>query len=210
MTSDPENLGQSLIRSSGLPELLPLSRMKEIAAKRRGAYLAAEPYPHIVIDGFFDEWVLNAVLAEFPTPKDKNWVRHDVPEEIKLQSKHERDIPPFARQLLYALNSASFLEFLEGLTGIFDWRPILRGRWTASDYAGRQARDPRRFQQPCRVWVEPAPESPRLSQQKLERRLWWPLRAVGPWHDPHGEEGGSNFRSRGHLHDNPLLLPWAS
>ena len=118
MTSDPENLGQPIVRSSGLPELLPLSRMKEIAAKRRGAYLAAEPYPHIVIDGFFDEWVLNAVLAEFPTPKDKNWVRHDVPEEIKLQSKHERDIPPFARQLLYALNSASFLEFLELLTGI--------------------------------------------------------------------------------------------
>jgi 2OG-Fe(II) oxygenase superfamily len=118
MTSEPENLGQSFIRSSGLPELLPLSRMKEIAANRPGEYLSAEPYPHIVIDGFFDEWVLNDVLAEFPTPKDKNWVLHDVPEEIKLQSKHERDIPPFARQFLYALNSASFLEFLEGLTGI--------------------------------------------------------------------------------------------
>src|ERR1700730_7826330 len=118
MTSDPENLGQPIVRSSGLPELLPLSRMKEIAAKRRGEYLAAEPYPHLVIDGFFDEWVLNAVLDEFPTPKDKNWVLHDLPEEIKLQSKHERDIPPFTRQFLYALNSASFLEFLERLTGI--------------------------------------------------------------------------------------------
>ncbi|MGH6811797.1 MAG: 2OG-Fe(II) oxygenase [Methylocella sp.] len=118
MTSDPENLGQSFIRSPGLPELLPFSRMEEIAASGPGEYVSAEPYPHIVIDGFFDELVLNAVLAEFPGPKDTIWGLHDWPEEIKLHSKHERDIPPFARQFLYALNSASFLEFLERLTGI--------------------------------------------------------------------------------------------
>jgi len=116
MTWNPENLGESCIRS--LPELLPFSRMKDIATNRADEYVSAEPYPHIVIDGFFDEWVLNAVLAEFPGPKDKNWVLHDFAEEIKLQSKHERGIPPFARQFLYELNSASFLEFLERLTGI--------------------------------------------------------------------------------------------
>ena len=41
-----------------------------------------------------------------------------MPEEIKLQTKHERFIPLFTRQFLYALNSASFLKFLEELTGI--------------------------------------------------------------------------------------------
>ncbi|MGH6868147.1 MAG: 2OG-Fe(II) oxygenase, partial [Methylocella sp.] len=118
MTSVRENLGQSSIRSSGLPEFLPLSRMKEIAANGPDEYVSAEPFPNIVVDGFFDESVLNAVLAEFPGPKDTIWGLHDLPEEIKLQSKHERDIPPFTRQFLFALNSATFLEFLDRLTGI--------------------------------------------------------------------------------------------
>jgi hypothetical protein len=106
------------VTSSALPELLPLSRMGDIIKGRVSEYIAAEPYPHIVLDDFFDEWVLEAVLAEFPNPQDKHWILHDMPEEIKLQSKHEQHIPRFTRQLLYALNSATFLEFLEALTGI--------------------------------------------------------------------------------------------
>jgi hypothetical protein len=100
-----------------LRDVLPYERMKEIAASKSEEYATARPYPHIVIDGFFDDWVLDSVLSEFPTLSDENWERHDFPEEVKLQSKHERSIPLFTRQFLYALNSASFLKFLEKLTG---------------------------------------------------------------------------------------------
>src|SRR5262249_32255068 len=75
-------------------------------------------YPHLVIDGLFDSAVLDRILAEFPAPSDKNWTFHDAAEEIKLQSETERDIPLYTRYFLYALNSGSFLKFLEKLTGI--------------------------------------------------------------------------------------------
>ena len=103
---------------SGIRELLPYERMKEITQSKSREYGNAQPYPHIVIDGFFDDWILDTILNEFPSPGDKSWDRHDIPEEVKLQSKNERFIPMFTRQFLYALNSASFLKFLEELTGI--------------------------------------------------------------------------------------------
>ncbi len=103
---------------TGIRELLPYERMREIARTRSDEYAKAQPYPHIVVDGFFDDWILDTILAEFPSPGAKEWERHDIPEEVKLQSKHERFIPLFTRQFLHTLNSASFLEFLEDLTGI--------------------------------------------------------------------------------------------
>jgi Rps23 Pro-64 3,4-dihydroxylase Tpa1-like proline 4-hydroxylase len=102
----------------GLREILPYARMKEIAEIKANEYASAKPYPHIVIDNFFESSVLDRILDEFPTLNDKNWERHDIPEEVKLQSKHERNIPIYTRQVLYALNSMSFLKFLESLTGI--------------------------------------------------------------------------------------------
>jgi Rps23 Pro-64 3,4-dihydroxylase Tpa1-like proline 4-hydroxylase len=110
--------GQSGGEVSSLRELLPYKRMREIIQSKSKEYASAQPYPHIVIDGLFDDWILDTILAEFPKPTDKAWDRHDIPEEVKLQSKHERFIPLFTRQFLHTLNSASFLEFLEELTGI--------------------------------------------------------------------------------------------
>jgi Rps23 Pro-64 3,4-dihydroxylase Tpa1-like proline 4-hydroxylase len=118
MTSTDQSLGQSGSGAGGLREVLPYGRMQEIVRSKSKEYAEAQPYPHIVIDGFFDDWILDTILAEFPSPASKDWDRHDIPEEVKLQSKHERFIPPFTRQFLHTLNSASFLEFLEGLTGI--------------------------------------------------------------------------------------------
>jgi hypothetical protein len=103
---------------TAFPELLSYERLDEIAKCEVETYASAQPYPHVVIDGLFDDWILEAILAEFPSPRGKNWTAHDLPQEIKLQSKSERDIPIFTRQFLYVLNSDSFLKFLERLTGI--------------------------------------------------------------------------------------------
>ena len=104
--------------SASLREVLPYARMQEVAESRAADYAKAQPYPHAVIDGLFDDWILETIVAEFPRPGEKIWERHEFAEEIKLQSKHEKYIPLFTRQFLYALNSASFLKFLEQLTGI--------------------------------------------------------------------------------------------
>jgi Rps23 Pro-64 3,4-dihydroxylase Tpa1-like proline 4-hydroxylase len=92
--------------------------MDEIAKSRAEEYAIAEPYPHAVIDGLFDLWVLETILSEFPGPRDRRWTLHDTPEEIKLQSKDDSELSPFTRHFLYVLNSAPFLRFLETLTGI--------------------------------------------------------------------------------------------
>src|SRR5262249_3915757 len=118
MTLSNDSHSSKSIGKDGVCEVLPYRRMEEIARSRREEYATAQPYPHIVIDGFFDHWILDTILEEFPSPKEKGWDRHDIPEEIKLQTKHERFIPLFTRHFLYALNSASFLKFLEELTGI--------------------------------------------------------------------------------------------
>jgi Rps23 Pro-64 3,4-dihydroxylase Tpa1-like proline 4-hydroxylase len=99
-------------------EILPYARMNQIAETKAEEYAAGRPFPHIVIDDFFDPKVVERVLAEFPSKNDKNWEAHDIPEEIKLQSKSERAIPLYTRQVLYAMNSFGFLQFLEKLTGI--------------------------------------------------------------------------------------------
>jgi hypothetical protein len=106
------------IEMTSFPELLSYERLDGIAKSKAEAYASAQPYPHVAIDGLFDDWVLEKILSEFPSPRAKNWIAHDIPQEIKLQSKFERDIPLFTRHFLYALNSGAFLKFLEKLTGI--------------------------------------------------------------------------------------------
>jgi Rps23 Pro-64 3,4-dihydroxylase Tpa1-like proline 4-hydroxylase len=104
--------------TTSFPEFLSFARLDEIAGREAEGYASAQPYPHVVIDGLFEDWILEKILSEFPSPQAKNWVAHDIPQESKLQSKSERDIPLFTGHFLYALNSGAFLKFLERLTGV--------------------------------------------------------------------------------------------
>jgi hypothetical protein len=97
---------------------LPLARMRELTESARPSYLSAKPFPHLVIDDFFDTAVLDAVLQEFPTPGEIAWQKFDKGEEIKLASAAEASFGPMTRLLLYHLNSKTFLEFLSAVTGI--------------------------------------------------------------------------------------------
>jgi hypothetical protein len=97
---------------------LPLARMHELAQSARSSYLAATPFPHLVIDDFFDPAVVDDVLGEFPAPGQIDWQKFDNGEEIKLASTAEAAFGPATRLLLYHLNSKTFLEFLSAVTGI--------------------------------------------------------------------------------------------
>jgi len=70
----PRNIG-----TAAFPELPSDERLDEIAGSRAEAYASAQPYPHIVLDGLFDDRVLETVLSEFPGPRTKNWTAHDFP-----------------------------------------------------------------------------------------------------------------------------------
>jgi hypothetical protein len=85
----------------------------------RERYLRADPFPHIVLDGLFDDAALDAVLADFPKPDETRWMRFDSPTEKKLGYYHEHStITDRVRAFLDALNGFEVLLFLEALTGM--------------------------------------------------------------------------------------------
>lgn len=92
--------------------------LEQIAIQSYQAYAQAEPFPHIIIDDFLPEAILNRVLEEFPQPKSINWQTFDNVSEKKLASNSELQIGPLTRLLLYQLNSSTFIHFLEKLTSI--------------------------------------------------------------------------------------------
>jgi len=81
------------------------------------------PFPHIVLDDFFDPVILDRVLTEFPSPGGIQWQRFDNEKEIKLASASESSFGPITRLFLYHLNSSTFLEFLSKVTGVANLIP---------------------------------------------------------------------------------------
>lgn len=97
---------------------LDSSYLNNLALENQEAYAQAAPFPHIVIDNFLPEYILEDILKEFPTPKDIEWKRYDAPAEKKLASTSEIQMGEKTRLLLYQLNSSTFIDFIETLTGI--------------------------------------------------------------------------------------------
>ena len=59
-----------------LQEFFQSEALAEAGRKRRAEYTGAEPFPHIVMDGFFPE-VLVRELAAAITPPDDSWIRRE-------------------------------------------------------------------------------------------------------------------------------------
>lgn len=101
-----------------LEELLPLDKLESVAA-RSSEYQVAQPFPHVVLDNFLDEMTVQRLIDDFPKPTDGKWLIYKAKTEFdKLQSNSELSIPVSIRSMIYALNSSSFVRFLETLTGI--------------------------------------------------------------------------------------------
>jgi len=104
--------------STKIPFCLDPNHLMELASKHHQDYVTASPFPHIVIDNFLPEFVLDTILSEFPSPNAVEWQKFDNAAEKKLASKHELQMGDATRFLLYQFNSSVFVEFLERLTGI--------------------------------------------------------------------------------------------
>lgn len=91
-----------------------------LAERHRAGYSAAEPFPYVVLDEFFPPAVARRLLAEFPPPERFQRTENlaEPQRRGKLASHDETAFGSFTRQVLYHLNSAIFLTFLERLTGI--------------------------------------------------------------------------------------------
>jgi hypothetical protein len=98
--------------------MAPLN-LRHDARALAAAYRDAQPFPHIAVDGLFDDEALDAVLREFPAPEAMKWMRFDNPLEKKLGFYHETSaLSDTIRRILDAMNSFEMLLWLEALTGI--------------------------------------------------------------------------------------------
>ena len=88
------------------------------AQELRKNFTEAEPFPHIVVDDLLPDHVLEAVLAEFPEPRDVEWEEYDRPTEVKLALADTAQMGPVTKHVLAEFNGQVFVEFLEALTGI--------------------------------------------------------------------------------------------
>ena len=94
-------------------------RLRFDAALLREQYASAEPFPHAVMDGLFDDVDLDAVLAAFPKGTEMQWMKFDNPLEKKLGFHHERSrLSKVVRDFLNEMSSFEMLTWLEELTGI--------------------------------------------------------------------------------------------
>jgi len=89
------------------------------AKKKRIEYLNASPFPHIVIDNFFNEKLLENILEEFPKNLENIGYEYQTKvEQKKFTLNDSKHLSNETNNFINFLNSQIFLDFLQVLTGI--------------------------------------------------------------------------------------------
>ncbi|MFT6436868.1 MAG: Rps23 Pro-64 3,4-dihydroxylase Tpa1-like proline 4-hydroxylase [Candidatus Azotimanducaceae bacterium] len=92
------------------------------ASARHHLYMDEAPFPHAVLDSLIDPDILRRVIKEVPTPHEaaRSLFSADVRhlQELKFAFRDADSFGLATQQLLFALQSKPFLEFLTNLTGI--------------------------------------------------------------------------------------------
>lgn len=104
---------------------LDQSRLDDLVSERAADYRSASPFEHTVIDDFLPPVMAEALLAGFPDPDDPVWLDwrkrnvENQPGKLGLGEIFSLyDLRHHSSLLLTPFNSAPFVRFLEGLTGI--------------------------------------------------------------------------------------------
>ena len=92
--------------------------LEKLANKHSKSYQTANPFPHGYIDNIMDVEILEAAVNAFPGENDFQFYKYENPLEKKLAFDQIGKLPKPIADILIAMNSAPFLQFLEQLTGI--------------------------------------------------------------------------------------------
>lgn len=95
-------------------------RLQVLSTLHGGAYRAADPYPHAVIDDFLVADRAVELAKCFPRATDDIGWDHFGAEnyEVKMGCAREERFPAALRAAIHDMNSGPFVDFLEQLTGI--------------------------------------------------------------------------------------------
>ena len=92
---------------------------REFGEGLSGDYCFAEPYPHIVIDNFLPDQLLEEILENFPQEKLQGDKFYDAGYRgLNKRQVHPESCNSYMRNVFNFFNSSPVLQFLEGLTTI--------------------------------------------------------------------------------------------
>ena len=93
--------------------------LETFAKSKNKEYINSSPFPHIVIDNFFNETILNDILSEFPKNLDNIGYQYKTKvEQKKFTLNDSKLLSENTSNFINFLNSQIFLDFLQTLTGI--------------------------------------------------------------------------------------------
>ena len=95
------------------------TELSRLAEDHGASYQQAEPFPHIVLDNFFDSNYLKGLAQDFPNLlNDAHLEQFSSQKEVKSASHLEQGIPEKHLELIRFMNAQPFLSFIQQLTGI--------------------------------------------------------------------------------------------
>ncbi len=93
--------------------------LEEVSLREKNSYLSASPYPHIVLENFFNDDLLNKILDEFPDLKKiSDSEEYSNKNEVKFSNNKYENFPKNIKYFFDFLNSKTFLLFLQSITSI--------------------------------------------------------------------------------------------
>ena len=99
-------------------EIVPYDRWRRKVADLRDEFLAAEPFPVVVLDDFLAPEAAQRACATFPSLNSHGWINYLRINERTFGMRDRGYIPPDSEEILDELNSDRFLSLLSNITGI--------------------------------------------------------------------------------------------
>ncbi len=97
---------------------LAVGATPELGRELRARYQGATPFPHVVIDDFLPEPLIDLCVGEFASHALADSIRYDRDQErLKREINPDRMAAPL-RGLFYAFNSRPFIQVIENISGI--------------------------------------------------------------------------------------------
>lgn len=77
-----------------------------------------EPFPHVVIDGMWDEQFLRDCISEFPSYEDRRWITYNEPEEFGKKAGAANMWGPKTHEFFNTVRGEKFTQAMEQSTEI--------------------------------------------------------------------------------------------
>jgi len=99
--------------------ILDIDRLTQNATEQAASFAGAMPFAHIAIDDFLTVEACDALLDEFEKPSESGgWGHYVHYNERKLGATQLEKMGPRTQEIVAALSSQAFLDWLEKVTGI--------------------------------------------------------------------------------------------